>query len=117
MRKRIAIVLCCMMLAASVQFRFDSPLELILGKSDLMEEDEINKIIDWCDSPPLLLDELGHGEMDMKAIAAGEFLKAMDVLGTHMRPTPVSSFESFGIEDVYNIIQQTFFGGEDLRPD
>ena len=63
------------------------------------------------------MDEIGRGEMDMRSIAAGEFLKAMDTLGTYTKPTPVSSYEVAGIEDIYNIIQQTFFGGEDLRPD
>jgi len=106
-----------LMLSASVQFRFSTPLELVLGKADLLEQEELDQIIDWCSNPPLLLNELGQGEMDMRAVAAGEFLKAMETLGSYRKPIPVSSTEITGIEDVYNIIQQTYFGGEDLRPD
>ncbi|MHC4146311.1 MAG: ATP/GTP-binding protein, partial [Planctomycetota bacterium] len=92
-------------------------IELVLGKADLMSDIEEETILGWCTSPEALLDELGRGEMGMNAIAATEFLKTMENLGAHKVPLPVSSLGMTGIEDLYNTIQQLFFGGEDLRPD
>lgn len=106
-----------LMLSSSVQFRFNVPIELVLGKADIMSEPERETILNWCSNSEALLDELGQGEMDMRSIAATEFLNAMESLGAHRVPVPVSGTEMFGIEDLYNTIQQLFFGGEDLRPD
>lgn len=106
-----------LMLSSSVQFRFSVPLELVLGKADLLSEQELERILDWCRSPELLLNELGQGDVEMRSVAAMEFFKVMESLDAHRIPIPISSYEIQGIEDLYNTIQQLFFGGEDLRPD
>jgi len=106
-----------LMLSSSIQFRFDTPIDLVLGKADLLEEEEIENIIAMCTDQYRLIDELGKGEMSMRAVAAMEFMKAMESLGVHTVPMPVSSLEMTGIEDVYNTVQQLFFGGEDLSSD
>lgn len=106
-----------LMLSSSIQFRFDTPIDLVLGKADLLEEAEIESIIAMCSDQYRLVDELGKGEMSMRAVAATEFMKAMESLGVHTVPRPVSAVEMSGIEDLYNTIQQLFFGGEDLSSD
>ncbi len=106
-----------LMLSSSVQFRFSTPIELVLGKADLLSEDELDTIMEWCDTPERLMDELGRDEMNMQAVAAGEFLRAMESLGGHRMPLPISGMEVTGIDDLYNTIQQVFFGGEDLQSD
>lgn len=106
-----------LMLSSSIQFRFSAPLGLVLGKADLLETEEIEAIMDNCTNPGNLMFALGEGEMDMRAVAATEFLRAMESLAVTLTPLPVSSLEMEGIEDVYNLIQQVFFGGEDLESD
>jgi GTPase Era involved in 16S rRNA processing len=106
-----------LMLSSSIQFRFSTPMDLVLGKADLLEAEELERIIENCENPESLLFSLGQGEMDMRSVAAIEFLRAMESLGAQKMPKPVSSMEMSGIEDIYNSIQQVFFGGEDLSPD
>lgn len=106
-----------LMLSSSIQFRFDTPMELVLGKCDLMEPEEIEKILEHCGNTDSLLFALGEGNMNMRAVAATEFLRAMDSLGARSVPKPVSSLEMTGMEEIYRTIQMIFFGGEDLSPD
>lgn len=110
-----------LMLSSSIKFRFDSPMELVLGKSDLLALDEIERIKEYCENPESLMFALGEtgkeGTMDMRAVAATEFLRAMETLGARMIPKPVSSVEMTGLEEIYSTVQLIFFGGEDLSPD
>jgi hypothetical protein len=46
-----------------------------------------------------------------------ELLKAMESVGMYREVTPVSAQVPSGIEDVYNAIQQSMEGGEDIRSD
>ena len=46
-----------------------------------------------------------------------EFLKAMENIGMYNEIIPVSAEEPSGIEDIYNAIQQSFEGGEDILKD
>jgi GTPase SAR1 family protein len=105
-----------LMLSSSVQFRFAVPLELVLGKADLLTDEEKETVTAWSINPERLLGALETGE-DMRSVAAGEFLKAMETLGMHKTPICVSSADMTGIEDLYNTIQQLFMGGEDLGSD
>ncbi|MBA3044898.1 MAG: ATP/GTP-binding protein [Candidatus Thermoplasmatota archaeon] len=106
-----------LMLSSSIQFRFSAPMDLVLGKSDLLDDEELERILEHCSNPESLLFALGEAGMDMRAVAATEFLKAMEALGVMHAPKPVSGIEMSGIEDIYNSIQQAFFGGEDLASD
>jgi GTPase SAR1 family protein len=105
-----------LMLSSSIQFRFDTPMELVLGKCDLLEPEETEKILEHCGNTDSLLFALGDN-VNMRAIAATEFLKAMESLGGRMVPKPISSLEMTGLEEIYRTVQLIFFGGEDLSPD
>ena len=115
--KKPAGLVSLLMLSSSIQFRFNAPMDLILGKMDLLEDDEVEEILSMASDSYRLQDALDQGEMDMRAVSATEFLRAMENLGIQKVPKLVSSHEMYGIEDLYNTIQQYFFGGEDLRSD
>ena len=115
--KKPAGLVSLLMLSSSIQFRFDSPMDLVLGKADLFEEEEIEEILAMASDPYRLQDALGQEGMDMRAISATEFLRAMENLGVLKVPKLVSTSEVFVIEDLYNTVQQYFIGGDDLRPD
>ena len=50
-------------------------------------------------------------------LMANEYMKAIEGLQAHRELIPVSAIDLIGIEDVYNKVQELFYGGEDLRPD
>ena len=52
-----------------------------------------------------------------KTLLDVEFMQSMETIGVYRRLSPVSSELMFGFEEVYNQIQQTFEGGEDLSKD
>ena len=115
--KNPAGLVSLLMLSSSIQFRFDAPLDLVLGKIELLEDGVAAEILAMASDSYRLQDALATGDMDMRSISATEFLRAMESLGVSKVPKLVSSMEMYGIEDLYNTIQQYFFGGEDLRPD
>jgi GTPase SAR1 family protein len=104
-------------LSSSVQFRFNTPIELVLGKVDLLSETELEEVQNWCSTPELLQEALEGIGGDMHTMASLEFQRATETLGAHKKPVPISALELTGIEDLYNTIQQLFFGGEDLSSD
>jgi len=115
--KNPAGLVSLLMLSSSILFRFNAPMDLILSKVDILKDEEAEEILARVSDSYRLQDALDQGEMDMHAISATEFIRAMETLGAQKVPKLVSSHEMFGIEDLYNTIQQYFYGGEDLRPD
>ena len=105
------------MLCSSIQFRIDLPFLSILSKADMLEEDKLEKIVEWSGDLNKLHDDLIASSSSMHVQSSIEFFKALEVLDTQRELIPVSSENGTGMEDVYNIVQQMFFGGEDLLDD
>ncbi|MCZ7393510.1 MAG: ATP/GTP-binding protein [Candidatus Methanoperedens sp.] len=103
-----------MLQAASVQVRFNIPFLSILAKSDLLADDEREKILNW--SRDLMeLDEAINSEIPtLRSQLSIEFLLALKSFGASQNIVPVSSTYGSGMEDIYTIAQQVFHGGEDL---
>jgi hypothetical protein len=91
-------------------------MELVLGKCDLLEPEEAERILEHCGNTDSLLFALGDN-MNMRSVAAIEFLRAMDSLGVRMVPKPVSSLEMTGLEEIYRSVQLITRGGDDLSSD
>ncbi len=106
-----------MLQAASVQVRFNVPFLNILTKSDLLSEEERGKISGW--STDLMeLDEAINSELPtMRNQLSIGFLSALKSFGASQDIIPVSSTYGAGMEDIYNAVQQIYFGGEDLSKD
>ncbi len=104
-----------MLQAASIQVRFNAPFMGILAKSDLLAEEEREKISNW--SRDLMgLDEALHDEIPtLRTQLSAEFLSALKSFGAGQNIIPVSSTYGSGMEDIYNAAQQVFHGGEDLK--
>jgi GTPase SAR1 family protein len=106
-----------MMLGATVQFRFAVPLMNLISKSDLLERDELEKMRSWAGDPYRLQaaveDELSgtSGQFNI------EMFRAMETVGAFREFMAVSSETLEGIEDVYQAVQNSFFGGEELTKD
>lgn len=106
-----------MLQAASVQVRFNVPFLGILPKSDLLLDEDIEKILDWSRDMMLLDDAIHDEQPTMRSQLSIEFLSALRSFGTGQRIVPVSSAYGSGMEDIYNAAQQVFHGGEDLSRD
>jgi GTPase SAR1 family protein len=105
------------MLCTSIQFRIELPFVSILSKADLLDEEKLEKIVEWSRDPNSLYDDLTSSPSSMHVQSSIEFFKALEVLDTQRELFPVSSEKGTGMEDVYNVVQQMFFGGEDLSVD
>jgi len=106
-----------MLQAASVQVRFNVPFLNILPKSDLLKEEERNKIINWSTNMVDLEDEIHNEAPSMQSQLSIEFLSALKSFGASQNIIPASSTYGSGMEDIYNTVQQIYFGGEDLSRD
>ncbi|MDD1765890.1 MAG: ATP/GTP-binding protein [Methanomassiliicoccales archaeon] len=106
-----------LMLCAITHFRFLVPILNVLSKSDTINEEDVETILSWSRDPYTLYDALGQEQGTSQTILSIEFFKAMESIGMYRELTPVSSRTPFGMEDIYNTIQQVFEGGEDLSTD
>lgn len=104
-----------MLQAASVQVRFNVPFLNILPKSDLLNDDERERIINWSRNIMDLEDAIHTEVPTMKTQLSIEFLSALRSFGASQNIIPVSSTYGSGMEDIYNAAQQIYFGGEDLK--
>jgi hypothetical protein len=106
-----------LMLCATVQFRFSIPFLNVLSKADTLEERQLQQLEDWAGEPDALYAALTEEDFSARNVQSIEFLRAMESVGVYRELTPVSSEAPSGIEDIYNAVQQSMEGGEDLRSD
>jgi len=102
-----------MMLSSIVQFRLQMPSMNILSKSDLLDENELNKVLQWFSDPDALYGDMLDNDTDPQTVVGMELFKAMEGIGVFGDIRAVSSSESLGMEELYGASQQCFFGGED----
>ncbi len=101
------------MLYASVMSRFFRPMIYVLNKSDLVTEEDIQRVHSWENSPELLSDSL----MDEKTPMMKDFF--ISVLNSFRdndmisKVVPVSAKDFSGLEDVYSDMSVFFTGGSD----
>jgi GPN-loop GTPase len=106
-----------LMLCATVHFRFSIPFINLLSKSDTLKDEDLVRVLDWSQEPDALYDGLMQEEASSRSLLSNELFYALQNIGAYRALTPVSSEIPFGLEDLYNIIQQSFEGGEDLSTD
>jgi GTPase SAR1 family protein len=113
--KRPSGFVSSLMLSATVQFRLMLPIINVLSKTDLLEENERDTIVEWSQEPYKLIDAVREEvEVSSESLLSIEFFKSLENIEALKSLTPVSVVENYGIEDIYNQVQQVFMGGEDL---
>ena len=105
------------LLAVTTQFRHSLPFLHVLSKADLLEEEDLKRLVNWSENPFALYEALGEEPGSAKMLLDTEFFRAMDEMGVYKRLTPVSSDIPYGFDDIYSLVQQVFAGGDDVRPD
>lgn len=106
-----------LMLSAITQFRFGLPGMNVLGKSDLLAKEDLERIMGWAENTGALYEAALQESQELKnphyQLGLG-FLRVLEDNETFGRLVPVSSKTGEGVEDIYNTLQLTFEGGEDL---
>jgi GPN-loop GTPase len=103
--------------AASIEVRFNVPFIGILTKSDLLEDNSREKILNWSKDIQDLEEAIHNERPSMSNELSIEFLAAIKPFAAGQKLIPVSSTYGSGMEDIYNAAQEVFYGGEDLDRD
>uniref|UniRef100_A0A7C3VBW6 GTPase n=1 Tax=Archaeoglobus fulgidus TaxID=2234 RepID=A0A7C3VBW6_ARCFL len=103
--------LSMLFMASSAVFRLEIPQVLVLSKSDLLTENELEKIVDWSKDPETLYESL---DLERKTLNLELFFLLKDS-GLFRPLIPASAVTGYGMEDIYDAVQEIFYGGEDLE--
>lgn len=106
-----------LLLASTVQFRFGIPIFNVLSKTDMIEQEMLDKIITWSEDLASLELEFMKDTEDLQSHLNFELLKTLQDLDIYKTIAPTSAETGMGMEEIYTFIQQVFEGGEDLQPD
>lgn len=102
-----------MMLCALTQFRFSLPVVNLLSKSDVLNEEELERLRLWSMDPYALYGALLDDDINTQTVMGIELFKAMETVGVYQELIPVSAHTLDGFEDLYNQIQLIFMGGQE----
>lgn len=103
--------LSLLFMASSAIFRLGISQILALSKSDVLSEDELKRIVGWSTDPENLYSSMNF---ERKTLNIELFLMLKDA-GFFRPLIPVSSVTGYGMDDIYDAIQETFYGGDDLE--
>ena len=104
-----------LMLASTIQFRFQVPFVPVLSKVDLFEQGERDKILSWSNDRGALAQALTE-RTGMDARMADGLLRSLEDLGAYQAVIPCSSEVMLGMEDIYTAMRMAYHGGEDIEP-
>ncbi len=103
-----------LLLAASVQTRFDVPMNFLLNKMDLLEDEKRERILRYVEDLEELYNSLMEERPSLYQQLGIEFFKVLERLQLSMPVVPTSAVTKEGFEMLYYNIQSTFFGGTDV---
>ena len=104
--------LSLLFMCSSAIMRLNIPQIPVLAKSDLLEDHELRRILDWSNNPDALYDELIK---ESERVLSGELFHMLRELGLFRPLIPVSAITGYGMDDIYDGIQELFYGGDDLE--
>ncbi len=103
------------LLGATVQFRFAIPMLYLLSKVDLMDADDLERVMIWSEDHWRLQSDLWEGEVTPSVSFAVDILESFKDFGASRSITPISSASGAGLEDLYSMAQLVYQGGDDLE--
>ncbi|MEM4156206.1 MAG: ATP/GTP-binding protein [Archaeoglobaceae archaeon] len=96
-------------MANSAVFRLEIPQINVLSKADTLRDEEVEKIIRWSSDLDYLLSFI-----EAKTLSV-ELLRTLKDSGLFRPLVAVSAVKGSGMEDIYDGIQEFFYGGEDIE--
>ncbi len=95
---------------SSAVMRLGIPQIPALSKVDLLPEHDVERILGWSQDPDLLYDDLSK-----ERGISGDLFHLLREAGLIRPLIPVSAKTGYGMDDVYEIVQEIYYGGEDLE--
>ncbi len=102
--------LSLLFMCSSAVFKLNIPQIPVLAKADILNDEEVERILTWSLDPESI-----YEDMQMDRNISSELFYLLRDLGLFRPLMPVSAVDNFGLEDVYDGIQELFYGGEDLE--
>jgi GPN-loop GTPase len=102
-----------LLLALSVQFRLNVPTAHLLTKTDLLTQEELERIQAWRQEPELLEGALLEEDAGQLREFNVDLLRLLNDSGVLPQLLPTSAINFAGLDDLYSQIQQTIAGGDD----
>ncbi|MEM1579097.1 MAG: ATP/GTP-binding protein [Archaeoglobaceae archaeon] len=96
-------------MANSAVFRLEIPQINVLAKSDVLKDDEVEQILRWSSDPDYLASCIERKTLSL------ELFRALRDSGFYRPLIAVSALKGYGMEDIYDGIQEFFYGGEDIE--
>ena len=104
-----------LMLSAITQFRLGIPMVNVLTKVDLIDKEALDMIMEWGKNVDRLHEDLMVKNPSLYYQLTEGMINVIKELQAHTNMIGISSETWEGMEDLYAIIQQIFYGGEDLE--
>ena len=99
-------------LSAAVYNRFLIPQIHVLSKCDLLDSENVNKIVDWSAKPKMLEDAIEEKLSGTKRILSREIMKAIYNLGMRFLLIPVSAKTNEGMINLNAALERVLAGGD-----
>jgi len=99
-------------LSAAVYNRFLIPQIHVLSKCDLLDSENVNRIIDWSAKPKMLEDAIEEKLSGTKRILSREIMKAIYNLGMRFLLIPVSAKTNEGMINLNAALERVLAGGD-----
>lgn len=106
-----------LLLATSVHFRLGLPTAHVLTKTDLLLDDDRDRILQWTQGVDELELAFQQEEEGLYREMSLDLLRTLDGLGSLPKLYPTSAINLEGLDDLYTHVQQIMAGGEDLLAD
>lgn len=106
-----------LLLSVTTNFRLQYPQTNIITKSDRLSEEDKEMIHTWSLDPQALYSAVIKEKASMHQQLSEHIIHMLESFGGYSELLFSSQFEHFGMDDLYNAIQQYFSGGEDLLKD
>lgn len=99
-------------LSAAVYNRFLTPQVHVLSKCDLLDSENVNRIVDWSAKPKMLEDAIEQKLSGTKRILSREIMKAIYNLGMRFLLIPVSAKTNEGMINLNAALERVLAGGD-----
>ena len=99
-------------LSAAVYNRFLTPQVHVLSKCDLLDSEDVNRIVDWSAKPKVLEDAIEQKLSGTKRILSREIMKAIYNLGMRFLLIPVSARTNEGMINLNAALERVLTGGD-----
>lgn len=106
-----------LMLAATTFFRFQEPMIPVLSKSDLLQDQDRETILDWASDAEALERDVLQEQPGMDRELAAQVARMLDALGAEHHLFPISAQDNAGFDDLYAQAQAVIGQSEDSTPE